>query len=228
MRARSSVPLAVLAGLLALWTGWGLYVRRTTERVPYETVERLAGAELRRYPRSVLVETTADDPETAFRRLFRYLSGANEGGEDVAMTAPVATRGGAAAATAPVRALRDEGATVSLTAPVRTDRRGDAATMAFFLPATYTPESAPVPTDPSVRLVVEPERTVAGRRFSWFATDRRVAREERRLLDALAASGIEPQDEPVLLRYDDPWTPPFVGTNEVAVPVVDAGSAGEQ
>ncbi|MFC7046735.1 SOUL family heme-binding protein [Halobacteriaceae archaeon GCM10025711] len=218
MNSRTRTLLATLGGLAALWVAWGAYVARTTERVPYETVDRFDGVELRHYPQAVLVETTASDPGTAFRRLFRYITGANEGREEVAMTAPVASRGEAIPMTAPVRTLR-AGEDVPMTAPVRTEGDDGAVTMAFYLPAEYAPETAPVPTDTSVRLVVEPARTVAVRRFSWYATDGRVARERRSLLDELAARGIETSDAPALLQYNDPWTPPFMRTNEVAVTV---------
>jgi hypothetical protein len=195
--------VAATVGLAALWLGWGLFVRERTERVPYETRERFDGVELRAYPRTVLVETTAPGFGAAFRRLFDYISGENEGAQSVEMTAPVAT----------------QGATVSMTAPVRTGSDGDEVTMAFYLPASYTPETAPVPTDPAVRLVVEPPRTVAVRRFSWYATEGRVERERRRLLDGLANRGLEPRGDVAVLQYDPPWTPPFLRTNEVAVDV---------
>ncbi|AEH39349.1 SOUL family heme-binding protein [Halopiger xanaduensis] len=194
------------ATLLGLWIGWGTYVSRTTERVPSETLERFDGVEIRRYPRTVLVETTAPDARTAFRRLFRYISGANGRREDVAMTAPVAVRGTA----------------ISMTAPVRTGSDGGDVTMAFYLPRAYTPETAPMPTDPAIRLVVESPRTVAVRRFSWYATDERVDRERTRLLEQLSHREFDPRGEPTLLQYNDPWTPPFMRTNEVEVELADA------
>lgn len=189
--------------LLALWTGWGVYVSRTTERVPSETLDRFDGVEIRRYPETVLVETTAPGRRTAFGRLFRYISGANTCREDVAMTAPVAI----------------DGQSISMTAPVRTGAGSSDATMAFYLPATYTPESAPASTDPIVRLVAEPPRTVAVRRFSWYATDERVDRERTRLLESLSRREIETRGDPTLLQYNDPWTPPFLRTNEVEIEV---------
>jgi len=199
--------LLALGGLLAAWIGWGVYVSRTTERVPSETLDRFDGVEIRRYPRSVLVETTAPNNRTAFRRLFRYISGANARDEDVSMTAPVTTQ-------------RES---ISMTAPVRTDADDGGVTMAFYLPATYTPETAPVPTEPTVRLVVEPERTVAVRRFSWYATAARVDRQRERLLEALSRRGIETRGQPVVLQYNDPWTPPFMRTNEVEVRIEESG-----
>ena len=223
MRNRTKALLGVAGGLFAAWVGWGAYVTYTTERVPAETVAEFDGVEIRRYPRSVLVETTADGSDEAFGRLFRYISGANESEAAVSTTAPVATRGGSKLEmTAPVRMERSGGDSVSMTAPVRVSGRDDETrptTMAFYLPPEYTPGSAPTPTDPRVRLVVEPPRTLAVRSFSWYATENQVARERARLLDALSARAIEPLDRPLLLGYNDPWTPPFVQTNEVAVEV---------
>jgi len=219
VRTQTKAFLAGFGGLLALWVGWGAYVGRTTERVPYERLASLDGVDLRRYSRTILAETTAPDARTAFRRLFRYISGANEAREDVAMTAPVSTRGERLATTPPLRTVRGGGEGVSMTTPVRTDRGDSSVTMAFYLPAEYEPETAPTPTDPAVRLVVEPPRTTAVRRFSWYATAGRVDRKRRRLLSALEERGIEVVGSPVLLQYDDPWTPPFMRTNEVEVTV---------
>lgn len=219
MVSRLTKATAAAGGLLALWIGWGVYSDRSAEEVPYETVDRIDGVEVRRYPLSVLVETTAPSQSVAFRRLFDYISGANEAGEDVSMTAPVATRGEQISMTTPVRTLSSE--TVPMTAPVRTDENGDGATMAFYLPPEYTPASAPTPTDSRVRLVVEPPRTVAATGFSWYATESRVDRARESLLTVLDEHGIERQDDPIVLQYDDPWTPPFMRRNEVAVTVAD-------
>lgn len=219
MRTGTKVLLGGVGGLVALWVAWGVYVDRSTERVPYTVLDSADGVELRRYPRTVLVETTADDDRTAFRRLFRYISGRNEGGREVAMTTPVASGGERAQPTAPGEAAGDDGEDVSMTAPVRTDRDGTGVTMAFYLPADYGPDTAPKPVDSDVRLVVEPPKTTAVRRFSWFATTGRVARQRRRLLDELSRRGIETIGSPVLLQYDDPWTPPFMRRNEVEVPL---------
>ncbi|MFC4405749.1 SOUL family heme-binding protein [Haloarchaeobius iranensis] len=203
---------ALAGGALALgaWVAWGSYSSRSAEEVPYERVREIDGVELRRYPRTVLVETTASDQRTAFRRLFRYISGENERQDEVSMTAPVRSDG-------------SDGESVSMTAPVRSDDAdGSGTRMAFYLPAEYGPESAPVPTESTVRLVVEPPKTVAVVGFSWYAPGWRVERLEAQLLSTLDGAGIEPTAEPSLLRYDDPWTPPFMRRNEVAVEVAGA------
>jgi len=203
---------ATLAGGAALagWIGWGIYSSMKAKTVPYERVRTLNGGEIRHYPQTVRVETTAPSQQTAFRRLFGYISGANRGGESVAMTAPVETRGGES---------------VAMTAPVRSEAGesdSEAVRMAFYLPAEYTPETAPEPTGADVTLVTEPSRAVAVNQFSRYAPAWRVARRTRKLLSTLDREGIEPVGDPYLLRYNDPWTPPFMRRNEVAVEVAEA------
>ena len=198
----------LVGGGVAGWVGWGIYSTSSAKSVPYERLRTLNGSELRRYPQTVLVETTAPNQRTAFRRLFNYISGANRGNESISMTAPVETQ---------------SGESIAMTAPVRseaTDTEAEAVRMAFYLPAEYTPETAPEPTEANVTLVTEPQKTVAVDRFSWYAPEWRVARRTRKLLSALDREGIEPEGDPYLLRYNDPWTPPFMRRNEVAVEVV--------
>ncbi|MFC3957080.1 SOUL family heme-binding protein [Halovivax cerinus] len=223
MRPRSK---AALVGGLALagWMAWGAYTTRSTESVPYAHRRSVDGLEIRTYPRTVRVETTASNQRTAFRRLYRYITGENEGTSTVSMTRPVETR--------------DEQSfggeqSFEMTTPVRSDVSDDAGRrehdtptaatgrvrLSFYLPSSVDPESAPDPTDPSVSLAVDPPRTVAVKRFSWFTPAWRVDRLERALLRTVDRAGYEPVDGPFLLRYNDPWTPPFMRRNEVAVEI---------
>lgn len=219
MPTRTRSLLATAVGLLLLWIAWGVYVTRTTQRVPYETKARFEAFGIRRYPATVLVETTADDGRSAFRRLFQYVGGENERYEAVVSAGPVEAVGEKIPMTAPVRTLRGRAEPVGTTSPVRTQRSAGSVRTAFHLPPEYGPDRAPVPTDPRVHLVVEPPRTVAVRRFSWYATTGRIERQRRRLLEALDERGIERRADPVTLQYNDPWTPPFLRRNEVAVTI---------
>lgn len=204
MDRRIAAVMGVAGTALAGWIAWGLYVSKTTERVPYDVLETIDGVEIRRYPTTVAVETTADDQSTAFRRLFEYIDGANTPAEDVSMTAPVET---------------DAGEDVAMTAPVETDEAGDGTRMAFYLPGEYDFDSAPEPSDSEVRLVENPARTLAVRSFTWRATDDRVQQNTDELLGTLASEDVTVTGEPFLMRYNDPRTPPFMRTNEVAVEV---------
>jgi hypothetical protein len=219
----------VVVGAVAVWSAFGLLRSRSVERVEY-TVERTLNdrTEIRRYPELVRVETTGSSTREAFRRLFEYLQGANESRSDVAMTAPVRTEEDArdieesvsVEMTSPVRIDRNNGSeAVSMTSPVRTDSNGDEVRMGFYLPAKYTLHTAPRPTNSAVSLTVEPPRSLATRRFSWWASGWRTNRQQSKLLDTLSECAVTPVSEPFSLGYDDPSMPPFLRTNEVAVEI---------
>lgn len=206
---------AVVLGVISAVSARTLYQRVKTESVPYTTVATVGDAELRRYPETIQVETTATDDREAFGRLFRYISGENDAAETVSMTAPVEVEG-RAPATPPRRTLARS---LPMTAPVERERSDDSDTvrMAFYLPPEFTVESAPRPTNEHVDLSVVPERTLAVRRFRWRPTDDRIAGESERLLETLETASVPITSAPFYLGYDAPWTLPFLRRNEVAV-----------
>jgi hypothetical protein len=210
-----------LAGLVAAAGAWTLYQRSTTDTVPYTTVAQVDDAELRRYPPSVAVETVAPARSQAFRRLFRYISGANESDAEISMTAPVEVAGRDAASAGERAAGGGGGRKIPMTAPVEAAETETGVRMAFFLPAEYDYESAPRPTDDAVDLVAIPERTLAVRRFRWRPTDERIAREADRLTATLERAGVSISGDPFFMGYDGPGALPVLRRNEVAV-VVDA------
>ncbi|ELY57033.1 SOUL family heme-binding protein [Natronolimnohabitans innermongolicus] len=222
MVRNATIVAGVAGGALAATGIWSLYQRYTTETVPYTVVAHADDVELRRYPEQVLVETFAPSKNTAFGRLFRYLSGANDGGEELSMTAPVEVDdpGTSIEMTAPVE-LERIGRATPMTAPVEPDRsRGaDEVRMAFYLPPEYDAESAPRPAADDVRILEVPERTLAVRRFTWRPTDARIARETEALLETLETAGVSLAGEPFFMGYDAPWTLPFLRRNEIAVEV---------
>lgn len=192
-------------------------LREETETVPYTVVATLGEVELRRYPPLVTVETVAATENEAFRRLFRYIAGASDGTREFSMTVPVSVGG--------------RGESIPMTTPVEVgiDSRGvddmpdDGVRMAFSLPAAYSTETVPAPTDHRVSVVSVPERTLAVRQFSWRPTAARVASERDALLAALDHASVATVGEPFYMGYDAPWTLPWRRRNEVAVEVADGG-----
>jgi hypothetical protein len=191
-----------------------LGMRSGTEQASYTVVAHLDdNTEVRRYPPQLVAETSVTAPDEssarnkAFRVLFDYISGANRSQKKVAMTAPVET------AAAPE--------TIAMTVPVETKVQAEGSyAMRFFLPAGYTMETAPEPTDPKVRILEVPERTMAALRFSGSRSSENVARHISELGDVLEGAGWRAVGEPLTLFYDPPWTIPFLRRNEVAVSVI--------
>lgn len=107
-----------------------------------------------------------------------------------------------------------EGRKVAMTAPVITDER-----MAFILPGDMSVEDAPAPNGQPIDFTTVPARKLATLEFGWTTPEDRVQRKTEELLAVLERRGIRTVGEPFLMRYNDPWTPPFMRRNEVAIEV---------
>jgi SOUL heme-binding protein len=188
-------------------------IRIGTEEPHYVATPVSGRVELRRYGPRVAAETTvAADEDRArsigFRRLAKYIFGANHRDEKISMTAPVAQQSDSGS---------DE---IAMTAPVSQARAADDRwTIRFFMPSKWSMDTLPTPDDDNVTLVTVPGETVAVLRFTGDRGPTAVAARTRELLNALRERGIDPTGEPVAWFYDPPWTLPFRRRNEVAVPV---------
>lgn len=216
----AKILLATLSTLLlsgCSFVGGVFGVRSMYEEPKYETVTVLDGdVHIRRYaPRlaaQVTVDSTANnaDRNRAFGYLFDYISGENQSADKVAMTVPVEMD------------ENDGGEKIAMTVPVEmndADASTGTMTMRFFLPAEYTMETAPVPTNPRVEIVELAPETVAVRTIGGSSGDSRVRSVEQQLLEALEGTNWQPAGKPVAYYYDPPFTlPPFRKT-EVVVPV---------
>ncbi|NVN87539.1 MAG: heme-binding protein [Rhodopseudomonas sp.] len=190
----------------------GTFGLRLYEEPPYTLLDKPADhIEIRRYGPRLAAEVELDRRDDAgrsqaFGLLFSYIAGANRGSagaaERVAMTVPVDVA---------------RPATIAMTAPVETAGQDGNVRMRFFLPARYTRDTAPAPTDQRVKIVTVPEQTVATLRFS--GTGRDLAPREQALIAALAESRWKPTGAPYGLFYDAPFTIPFLRRNEAAVAV---------
>lgn len=208
LRALASVAAVVLVSGCSVFG-----IRSGYEQPPYTVLERVEETvEVRRYNSRLAAEVTVEagnaeaGRDEAFRLLFDYISGANQGQSKVAMTAPVE--------------VGAEAEKIAMTAPVETAAAEDGRyTMRFFLPSACTSAAAPQPTDPSVRIVELPETTVAVQRFSGSWDAEQLEGRKAELLRALEESRWRPTGKLTSLFYDPPWTLPFLRRNEVAVPV---------
>jgi hypothetical protein len=93
----------------------------------------------------------------------------------------------------------------------------------------YDEDTLPGPRDPRIRIREQDGRVVAVRRYSGRWTEENYRKNETRLLEALSADGRKPSGEPILARYNSPFTPWFMRRNEVIVELEwpdDASSQG--
>jgi len=200
---------AALAALVLVAGGNAMAIE-----TPQYTVEFTDGdVEYRRYQSYLVAETLIEDVSgfkaagnEGFRRLFRYITGANDGGESISMTAPVA------------RSAKD-GAKIAMTAPVQRAADPGGELVSFMLPSKYTMATAPQPTDPRVQVREVPERLVAVVRYRGRWSDSNYQENRKVLLASVDAAGVTPEGVVESALYDPPYTPPFMRRNEVMVEV---------
>ncbi len=192
------------------------------ERPDYEVLLRDGDVEFRHYSAylvaQTMVENTPDRDEAAnigFRRLFKYISGANIAKTKISMTSPVEQFAENVQA----------GQKIDMTAPVEQVKSQEGWAVAFILPKIFNWDSAPVPSDPTVRIVERPERIVATLRYSGRWTDKNVARHGQELKSYLEGHSIAERSPVQTAFYNAPFTPPFMRRNEVQIEVEQLPSA---
>ncbi len=181
------------------------------EEPNYTVVLTEGNVEYRQYDTYLVSETVIENSDNyksagneGFKRLFRYITGANKAQAKITMTTPVA---------------QSERKKIDMTAPVQQSGTPDKWTVSFMLPAEYTVDTAPVPTDSRVYIREVPGRLMAVSRFSGRWTDKNFARREESLRQALAARQVEALGEVERAVYNAPFSFPFLRRNEVMLAV---------
>lgn len=187
---------SVLLPLLALCAALMAAPTRAEEPA-YTVVDALgAGVEVREYAPMLVAEVivATEGFERAgsigFQPLADYIFGNNTRRERIGMTAPVTQAGS------------PQGWVVG-----------------FVMPARYTAETLPLPSDPRIRIVEVPARHVAAIRFSGRWNTIRYAENLRLLEREVAKAGWVATAEPQAAQYNAPWVPGPMRRNEVLLPV---------
>ena len=203
MRTPHAARVAAIFAVLASATAMAI------EEPGFQVLEQAGSFELREYPAYVVAETRVEAGfesagNIAFQRLFGYISGKNVAQQKIAMTAPV---------------TQARGEKIAMTAPVSQVADGGAYRVAFTLPATYTLETAPKPLDPTVQIREVPAQVIACWRYTGRWTESNYRDNEKLLREQIAKRGLVISGEPILARYNAPFTPWFMRRNEVLIPV---------
>ncbi len=223
MSELSSSPAPSLRGLSVIMlsftmmlfsAGCSLFGVESVEEASYQRVHKDDRFEIRDYATVVVAETRVnaefkDAGSKAFRKLFAYISGENEGSRKIAMTAPVIADAQSG----------DNGESIAMTSPVVSEQEGNGWRYRFVLPQSYTIDTAPTPLDPDVTLVEITQKRVATLRYSGRATAKAQALHADRLDSWIVAQGLASQSAPRWAGYNPPWTLPWFRRNEVLIDV---------
>ncbi|MHC4783435.1 MAG: SOUL family heme-binding protein [Planctomycetota bacterium] len=180
------------------------------EKVQYDVVDKSNPIEIRQYKSYLVAETLVDSDfkeagNAAFRRLFNYISGDNQAKESIAMTAPVNQQA--------------QSEKIAMTAPVTQQASGDKYAVSFVMPAKYTLETLPKPTDPAVTVKEIPGYKAAVIRYSGTWSTKRYEAKKAQLETYMKENGLSAVGEPIWARYDPPFQLWFLRRNEVVIPI---------
>ena len=192
--------------VLALTLAAMPWLGQAIEEPDYEVSRTFDNVEMRQYApyvvAEVVLDASAEDAgNQAFPILAGYISGKNKGEKKFAMTAPVTQTA------APVR--------MDMTAPVTLAAVAGGMQVQFVLPKGVTLATAPEPIDPRVQLRLVPAGTWAVISYSGTWSQANYLEHLGELKAALQAAGVATQGEPVLARYNAPFTPWFLRRNEI-------------
>jgi len=181
------------------------------EEAKYTVIVQQGKLEIREYAPSIVAEVIVNDDfedasGAAFRKLFNYISGDNNGRDKIAMTAPVTQK--------------PEPEKIAMTSPVGQRKSGESWAVSFMMPASYSMETIPQPDDPSVTLREVPEYRAAAIRYSGTWSEKSYKKRLVLLQDWMESENLEAAGEPVWARYNSPFTPWFMRRNEILIPIV--------
>jgi hypothetical protein len=183
------------------------HASHAVEEPAYEVLRSFGNVELRQYAPYVVAEVVVQDADgdagsQAFPILAGYIFGKNKGEKKFEMTAPVTQTA------APVK--------MAMTAPVtQADAPGGGKLVQFVLPRGVTLDTAPEPLDARVQLRQVPAQQWAAIRYSGTWSQANYDEHLALLRVALEKEGVATQGEPVLARYNAPFTPWFLRRNEI-------------
>ena len=198
--------------------GCSVIGENNVETAPYELLQSATLSssgkqiEVRSYAPMVLVSTSMNDDSgnSAFRKLFKYITGANEGATEIAMTAPVIMDN-----TNP----KKQGTEIAMTAPVFMDESTNAPTMSFVMPKDFTLATTPKPTNPDVWVSEVTQYKVVAIQFSGTLSNSNVEKHTKLLQQWMTENGFSAKSQPVKAGYNGPLTLPMWRRNEVLIEI---------
>ena len=206
MNLRSSFQCMAL---VALCMGLGVMSAEATEEAEYDQVLADGPFEIREYAPQIVAEVRMAGSfksvgNDAFWPLFKYIDGANQAESSIAMTAPV---------------TQSEGQKIAMTAPVSQQLDNDEWVVSFMMPAKYTMETIPKPTDERVSLRAIPTRRMAVMRYSGSWSEKKYQKHLEQLTEWVRAQDLQVAGAPEWARYNAPFSLWFVRRNEVMLPL---------
>jgi hypothetical protein len=184
------------------------------EQPAFDLIDDIGDLQIRRYESYIVARTLVDGGfseagNQGFKRLAGYIFSGNKDDQKIAMTAPVGL-------TRQTQALNGDAE--------RSDAvEGEKYWVTFSMPQKYSIEELPGPNDEQIEIVEVPEKYIAVVRYKGNWSEERYREHATKLLSLVeqSTSWLQ-QGEVTWARYNPPFMPGFMRTNEVAIEVVPA------
>ena len=155
------------------------------EEANYEIIKTNEIYEIRKYSDLIVVETITSNENSGFRKLFNYISGANEKNQEIKMTAPVTQ-------------IKKNGNTY----------------MQFYLPSKFNSKSIPNPSDANVKISKMDSGFYAVIKYSGRNSEKNFIKHRDILEKELKKNNISVLSSAIKAGYNSPFTLPILRRNE--------------
>ncbi len=199
-----AILVFICAFLFLAWIVVGYFSSRV-ETLSYTVLSSDKEYEIRELPEHIIAETTVggnfdNASSEAFNILAGYIFGGNKKKESLAMTSPV---------------VESESEVIAMTAPVlEQESNENQKAFSFVMPAEYTLETLPEPSDARVTIKQVEAQKIAVLTFSGFYSEKKINEKKELLKQYLDRDGLE-YSTVSWAGYNPPWTPPFMRRLEV-------------
>jgi hypothetical protein len=195
MMKRRMIYLATILAVVGVGVAaWTMTARAGYESAEYKVIESDGNIEIREYPDLMLASTDSEmdsqGRDGSFMRLFRYISGANEDNQKIAMTTPVFMEGEVGE--------RD-------------------VSMGFVMPKNVAAEGVPEPKGEGVEIRKRKGGRFAVIRFSGRIDSRVAKQQEDKLRKWMKSRGLAGDARAEAAGYDPPFTPGPLRRNEILI-----------
>jgi len=155
------------------------------EEAIYDVVHKHNDYEIRLYQDRLIVQAVMEEESGAFRKLFKYINGANNISEKIKMTIPVTQT-----------------------------NKNNTSVMQFYLPSKFTKKTVPNPTNSEVTIETIREGYFAVIQYSGWASKKNFTKYSDILRQKLIEDEVSVKGYAIKATYNAPFTPPPFRRNE--------------
>jgi len=188
--------------IIALFIIFNTNLSMALEEPAYKIIKSYEGYEIRKYDDRLAIEVEFRSEDSGFNYLFNYISGENTTSEKISMTVPVT-----------------QSAKIDMTAPVTQSNKDGKMLMQFFLPSKFTIDTAPIPKNKRVKLVIIEGGFYAVKRYSGRTSDTNYKKHHEKLKENLISDNIETLDNGIKAIFNGPFTLPLLRRNEAMIKI---------